>query len=200
MENSTNISMRKLGPNNSSKTISTRTDFQTPEESSWTTYFEDFLLQNHNEYSTSSLMISSGFESSLISDAGSSANAKRFTDNEEIEKLSINRSCKRLSFKKRKTKEVNLLDDALEDTASSPVNSPKVFSLSQQGVKPKENNDVMKNMFEDKLLGSTSGQIDERSREEQSGYNINGKGGDCTELKKRGLCLVPLSMLVNYLG
>uniref|UniRef100_A0A0R0JNI6 Uncharacterized protein n=2 Tax=Glycine subgen. Soja TaxID=1462606 RepID=A0A0R0JNI6_SOYBN len=29
---------------------------------------------------------------------------------------------------------------------------------------------------------------------------FNGKNIDCTDLKKRGLCLVPLSLLVNYLG
>jgi hypothetical protein len=30
--------------------------------------------------------------------------------------------------------------------------------------------------------------------------NFNGKNIDCTDLKKRGLCLVPMSMLVNYYG
>ena len=27
-----------------------------------------------------------------------------------------------------------------------------------------------------------------------------GRDSDCAELKKRGLCLVPLSMIVDYLG
>ncbi|EXC58159.1 hypothetical protein L484_000790 [Morus notabilis] len=129
MENSTN-SMNKNPMINSSEKI--RTTDQCPEESSWTMYLEDFLLQNNNEYSSSP--ISSDYnESSLISDAGSSAiNAKNFADNEENFdirlSMNINRSCNGLSFKKRKTKGV-LLDVALEDTASSPLNSPKVSPI-----------------------------------------------------------------------
>lgn len=43
--------------------------------------------------------------------------------------------------------------------------------------------------------GSTSGRVDERN---ESGFI--GREGDCTELKKRGLCLVPFSMVANYFG
>lgn len=37
---------------------------------------------------------------------------------------------------------------------------------------------------------------------DECGINFNGNNNidECTELKKRGLCLVPLSMLVNYYG
>ncbi|EXB87687.1 hypothetical protein L484_000795 [Morus notabilis] len=166
-------------------------------------YLEDFLLQNNNEYSSSP--ISSDYnESSLISDAGSSAiNAKNFADNEENFdirlSMNINRSCNGLSFKKRKTKDV-LHDVALEDTASSPLNSPKVLNLvSQLGDKPKEKDYVMSNTFENKLGSASSSRRDER-RDEQLLVYSHGKESDCTNLKKRGLCLVPLSMLVNYLG
>ena len=107
----------------------------TPEESSWTMYLEDFWLQNNSDYyqQSSADLISSSCESSLISDAGSSVANKKLTDNTHEENFNIrlnimnNRRCSRLSFKKRKTQEANLvLDDSLEDTASSPVNSPKV--------------------------------------------------------------------------
>lgn len=40
------------------------------------------------------------------------------------------------------------------------------------------------------------GQVDER----REMGNFIGIGNDYTQLKKRGLCLVPLSMVVNYLA
>ncbi|KAI9093281.1 hypothetical protein K1719_027295 [Acacia pycnantha] len=43
---------------------------------------------------------------------------------------------KRLSFKKRKNDFATVVDDALEDTASSPLNSPKVFHENRSD-KPK---------------------------------------------------------------
>lgn len=85
-------------------------------------YFEDLLANNNNEYGYSS----SGLESpSLVSDAASLA-GKRYESIERDGSLAmVKSSSKRLSFKKRKAKGA-LVDDALEDTASSPVNSPKV--------------------------------------------------------------------------
>ena len=96
------------------------------EESGWTMYFEDLLANNNNEYSYSSL----GLESpSLVSDAASLA-GKRYESIERHGGLAmVKSSSKRLSFKKRKTKGANLVDDALEDTASSPLNSPKVITF-----------------------------------------------------------------------
>ncbi|KAH7860052.1 hypothetical protein Vadar_008610 [Vaccinium darrowii] len=116
MENS-KTSMSKSNP------PTTKEEELGDEESSWTSYFEDFLC-NNNEHNSS---FSSGYESpSLVSDAASSCSvAKKF-----VEKTSK----KSLSFKKRKTTKVGALvdidhdhhDHALEDTASSPVNSSKV--------------------------------------------------------------------------
>lgn len=61
---------------------------------------------------------STGYDgsSSVVSDAATSVVKKSI-------KIDQAGSCKRLSFKKRRK---GLIDDALEDTASSPVNSPKV--------------------------------------------------------------------------
>ncbi len=96
------------------------------EESGWTMYFEDLLVNNNNENSYSS----SGVETaSLVSDAASLA-GKRYESIERHGGLAmVKSSSKRLSFKKRKTKGANLVDDALEDTASSPLNSPKVITF-----------------------------------------------------------------------
>jgi len=83
-----------------------------PEESGWTAYFEDFSSYRENSFS------SSFGTSSLVSDAASSAAWKITTYNDL-------KTPKRLSFKKTRTKVISV-DDSLEDTASSPVNSPKV--------------------------------------------------------------------------
>ncbi|XP_038691536.1 vascular-related unknown protein 4-like isoform X2 [Tripterygium wilfordii] len=141
-------------------------------ESGWTMYFEDFFNNNNsnNDQEIEDLDYCTHESSSLVSDAASSI-TKRFTSNDQqdvvgipiMEQRSYNRS---LSFKKRKTKG-GLVDDALEDTASSPVSS-----LKEKG-------------------STTSRNI-----------NVHGRDSEvsCTELKKRGLCLVPLSMVLNHLG
>jgi hypothetical protein len=36
--------------------------------------------------------------------------------------------------------------------------------------------------------------------DKQHAFEFNEKNIDSTDLKQRGLCLVPLSLLVNYLG
>ncbi|XP_038899310.1 vascular-related unknown protein 4-like isoform X2 [Benincasa hispida] len=138
-----------------------------PEESGWTIYFEDFLNTNHSSHQPPTSFSSSHFsfdQSYSVADAASSVpDHKLPVDNDEAAldpgfgyKDHIN------FFKKRKMiKELFVEDEALEDTASSPVNSPKVDERREMG-------------------------------------NFVGMGNDYRELKKRGLCLVPLSMVVNY--
>lgn len=84
------------------------------EESSWTMYLGDFLIDNTKK---SSLISSDNNTSSLVSDATSSirrvfGGGTRTT------------SCKRISFKKRESRG-SIIQDTLEDTASS-LNCPKV--------------------------------------------------------------------------
>ncbi|CAF2099769.1 hypothetical protein BRARA_E02140 [Brassica rapa] len=69
-----------------------------------------------------------------------------------------------------------------EDTASSPSNRTK-------GCSEMENN-------------TTEGKTMNNSKTEEKGLNKKGIMNEeyCAELKKRGLCLVPLSMLYNYIG
>lgn len=105
------------------------TSHESPEESSWTMYLEDFLTSNNDDGDDDderSSFSSYGYEnSSIISDAASAVTRKLSAINGEVLGFD-NRSS--FEFDRRKTKE-DLLDDALEDTASSPVNSPKVRIL-----------------------------------------------------------------------
>ncbi|XP_014493536.1 uncharacterized protein LOC106755833 isoform X2 [Vigna radiata var. radiata] len=144
-------------------------------ESGWTSYFEDFSKGIEPSY------CSSLDGSSLLSDAASSAAWKFSHHNHHLlsspsfkgSNTTAPNPPKKLTFKKARPKQISE-DDPLEDTASSPINSPKV-----KGLKSSEHYSDMKR--DDKL-------------------KYNGKNGDCTELKKRGLRLLPLSLLVNYLG
>ncbi|CAL8151553.1 unnamed protein product [Prunus armeniaca] len=115
------------------------TSHESPEESSWTMYLEDFLTSNNDDGDDGerSSFSSYGYEnSSIISDAASAVTRKLSAINGEVLGFD-NRSS--FEFDRRKTKE-DLLDDALEDTASSPVNSPKVFNLNQSDVRPTQQN------------------------------------------------------------
>jgi hypothetical protein len=116
------------------------TDHDSFEESGWTMYFEDFFAQNneedhnHDRYEHGSFSYDHDRSSSLVSDAASLVVKKSAGDHlgEQVVGLPINnnRSFKySLSFKKKRTKGA-LVDDALEDTASSPVNSPKVRNVN----------------------------------------------------------------------
>ncbi|KAI4334108.1 hypothetical protein L6164_018839 [Bauhinia variegata] len=128
------------------------------QDSGWTAYFED-LSNNMEDGSSYSLG-----GSSMVSDAASCAAWKFSHSNHAV---SPPNPPKKLSFKKKRTKHI-LKDDPLEDTASSPVNSPKGKGFTSDDYSELPTDDH-KNLY-------------------------------CTDLKKRGLCLVPLSMLVNYFG
>ncbi|KAM5585721.1 vascular-related unknown protein 4-like [Rosa sericea] len=186
MEDSLNSMMEKA-----------RSSSESPEESSWTMYLEDFLTNSHHhDDQQHSSSFSSGYENhSIVSDAASSI-SKNLSNicNEEVLGFS-NRSSPSCIIK-RKAKKALLHDDALEDTATSPVNSPKVCNLYHSA-------DMKQNLQNDnrdiisKEKGSTSGNVDGTSPTE---LDFNRRESDCTELKKKGLCLVPFSMVANYFG
>jgi hypothetical protein len=106
------------------------------EESGWTTYFDDFFNKNSDDYDShkcSSVNNSLSTSSSLLSDATSFVDKNVVSHNEHVDEI-VNKefSLKNKngktgsSFKKRK----NIVDQALEDTATSPpLNSLKVFFL-----------------------------------------------------------------------
>ncbi|KAI3986632.1 hypothetical protein MKX01_014170 [Papaver californicum] len=115
-----------------------------PEESGWTFYLDDdeFFPRNSrdNRVQPSS---SSCYDDtpSMISDADSLApwNNNKFMDSTTFKKLGL------LNPKKNKKKSNSGTDDPdMEDTASSPVNSPKVSSMKQhhrQMNSPRQNQD-----------------------------------------------------------
>ncbi|WJX73518.1 hypothetical protein P8452_57288 [Trifolium repens] len=164
--------------------------FESSEESSWTKYFEDFFNNDHNnnidDYNDQkcSLNSFSAFDDgsySLVSDAAE----KKIVDQSAQGGMEY---IKRLSFKKRKKIITSLVDHDLEDTASSPINSPKVF-------KAKEKEEI-NHFYQER--GNILGGKDERKEVEFN--EIHTSIIDHTELNKKGLCLVPMSMVMKYLG
>ena len=90
------------------------------EESGWTSYFEEFSKGMEQQSYCSSLG-----GSSLVSDAASCAAWKLSHHNHHVSYPTNNVVSKKLRFKKTRTQQISD-DDPLDDTASSPVNSPKV--------------------------------------------------------------------------
>uniref|UniRef100_M1AGW3 Uncharacterized protein n=1 Tax=Solanum tuberosum TaxID=4113 RepID=M1AGW3_SOLTU len=113
------------------KSSSTNEDEQ-QEESGWTTYLEDFSLMNNQRENYDDDDNFSPNNYSLLSDAAS--NIAPWNNNNycniNYNKLVMNDeySPKKLNLKKLpRNKKIN--DPDLEDTASSPVNSPKVSKM-----------------------------------------------------------------------
>ncbi|KQK15955.1 hypothetical protein BRADI_1g25990v3 [Brachypodium distachyon] len=165
-----------------------------PEESSWTGYFVDFMMSEEEKKRQDASYCSYDDEEeevdgSMISDAASLAPAA-FPD-----------KYKGLKQLKKKVFKALDHDDSLEDTASSPVNSPKMeFS-------PKRRCNVS-DLAKGAGIGNDHGREGTDCEEhadaimegvrflDQSQRGIT----PCAELKDKGLCLVPLSMLLNYQG
>ncbi|XP_021847309.2 vascular-related unknown protein 4-like [Spinacia oleracea] len=93
-----------------------------------------------------------------------------------------------LISKKRKTMEPAYVDHDLEDTASSPVQSPKVNHLNVFYMNSKE--------MDSRDISQMPGNGE---TPEQAGDSTNTSSLE-TELRKKGLCLIPTSMLLNYLS
>ncbi|KAL5082033.1 hypothetical protein RYX36_010454, partial [Vicia faba] len=123
------------------------TNYQ-PEESGWTSYFEDFSKHIEPSYCSSSLG-----GSSLVSDAASCA-AWKFSHKNHVTEMN---SREMMSRK---------IDDQLDVSRGKGFKSERYPKV--------ETNDC--------------------------DINFNGKNVDCPGLEKKGLCLVPMSMLVNYYG
>ncbi|VAH45238.1 hypothetical protein VPH35_028476 [Triticum aestivum] len=147
-----------------------------PEESSWTDYFVDFMMSEEEEKRQGASYCTfdqdDEEEGSMISDAASLAPAALADRYKGLKKL------------KKKVFKALDHDDSLEDTASSPVNSPKGAGIGnyygRDGIDCEDADAVMEGV---RFL-------------DQSQRGIT----PCAELKDKGLCLVPLSMLLNYQG
>ncbi|KAF2580768.1 hypothetical protein F2Q68_00003303 [Brassica cretica] len=172
------------------------------EESGWTTYLEDFSNQyrthhednDHQDKSSCSILDASP---SLVSAAATDAfSGRSFPVNFPV----------KLKFGKARTKKI-CEDDSLEDTASSPVNSPKVSQIEHIQTPPRKHEDYVSSSF---VMGNMRGmgdhQIQIQEGDEQKltmmrnlreGNNSNSNNMD---LRTRGLCVVPISMLGNFNG
>ncbi|CAL9135840.1 unnamed protein product [Musa textilis] len=157
------------------------------EESGWTLYFEDFMASEERK-AAGGFSFGAVCGSSMISDAASCVAWKPSSAS-----LQLSENYRKLSLKKRKGL---LHDDSLEDTASSPVNSPKVttttsFHLILYFLSCRDS------LVSEDDAGNTNGL---KLNQTLNGFGFVEKTDECRELKKRGLCLVPLSMLVDYPG
>ncbi|KGN63264.1 vascular-related unknown protein 1 [Cucumis sativus] len=142
-------------------------------ESGWTAYLDSPSDDDTNTFPTSS----------LLSDAASHAVAAALPPTPLTNHL---RFPTKLILK---PKQPHLfVDTSLEDTASSPDNSPKVGDH----LGPFDGNHYRRKSS----LGNGEKYRDHERRLEIS---FKRKASEYTDLKKRGLCLVPLSMLTNYL-
>ncbi|XP_042059054.1 vascular-related unknown protein 1-like isoform X1 [Salvia splendens] len=148
------------------------------EESGWTKYLEDFSCNNDSFISSSS----------MVSDAA-------WNGSDTIKRLNL----KKLNRSTNRRKYTYEYDDDLEDTASSPVHSPKVSRMKQAEV----NQTKMDATCDYVGQQSSSKNFLKHDREERNTNNriIDNKTSDqYMELRKRGLCLVPMSALINYIG
>ncbi|KAJ4837498.1 hypothetical protein Tsubulata_029920 [Turnera subulata] len=186
-------SMNYSSINEEALDASKRTIDDSPEESGWTSYFEELSCFREQSLSSSSFATSS-----MVSDAASFPAWKSSYKQHVGAGSSVGKTPRKLTFKKSRAREISY-DDSLEDTASSPVNSPKVSDLTPIDMHHRKTTDQYFNSSLGKggNLEHYGGLAETDGRCEMS--TLNGKS-DYTDLKKRGLCLVPLSMLVNYLG
>ncbi|XP_047951809.1 vascular-related unknown protein 1-like [Salvia hispanica] len=148
------------------------------EESGWTKYLEDFSCNNASFISSSS----------MVSDAA-------WNGSDTIKRLNL----KKLNRSTTRRKYTYEYDDDLEDTASSPVHSPKVSRMKQAEVNQRKMDATCDYVGQQ----SSSKNFLKHDREERNTNNsvIDNKTSDqYMELRKRGLCLVPMSALINYIG
>ncbi|MQM07081.1 hypothetical protein Taro_039917 [Colocasia esculenta] len=162
------------------------------QESRWTDYF-DYFMESEKGKATSYCSSWDGSDAaegfSLVSDAASAVLAAGWKPS-KTGRVDIPKGCRKLKWRHR-----TLEDDALEDTASSPVSSPKVGDLIDVNTREKDDSRYL----------SQGNKIASRNRFEMKGLDLNemdfvARVNECEELKKKGLCVVPMSMLVDYLN
>ncbi|XP_057458703.1 uncharacterized protein LOC130749375 [Lotus japonicus] len=128
-------------------------------------YFEEFFNDHHHNNHNCSMSLSVVASSSHIVSDATSLVEKKIPSGEHVEELSsLNENDKRSSFKRRRNIIEALVDEALEDTATSCLNSPKE-------------------------KGNTSGQ--KEGRKELMSFNNERDSDRTAEQQKRDLCVVP---------
>jgi hypothetical protein len=171
-------------------------DHDHQEESGWTTILEDYSNQNRTHYEESDRDKSScsllGVSPSLVSDAAT-----------EGRSIPVNFPAK-LKFGRARTKKI-CEDDSLEDTASSPVNSPKVSQFEHIQTPPRKIEDYVSSSFameNMRRMGDHQIQMQEGDAQKMTMMrNLReGNNNNNMDLRSRGLCVVPISMLANFNG
>ncbi|KAJ3698614.1 hypothetical protein LUZ61_002319 [Rhynchospora tenuis] len=101
-------------------------------------------------------------------------------------------------LKKRRRIEIPF-DDSLEDTASSPVNHSKGEELYNLNARKKQKKDagLIFQMKTNVMIQDSRKHIIDEGHEVSYANEIK---YDCNALRRRGLCLIPLSVLVDYFG
>ncbi|XP_010544257.1 PREDICTED: uncharacterized protein LOC104816923 [Tarenaya hassleriana] len=189
MEYSVNYSTRLKTYSNRQRTIYEEEEDQGIEESSWTMYFEE----DHDDDDEVETEEGSFYydDSSMISDAASPVGIVA----KQIGHRNCNRAKRRRIVRRQcqdgeaKQGEASLACGDLEDTASSPSNSPKICNMLNE-----MENDTRQESTKDITTKEKECAAEARS-------TIEGVAHEelSMELKKRGLCLVPMSMLSIYL-
>lgn len=163
------------------------------EESGWTTYLQDFSRNSDGDGEDS--FCSTFGTSSLVSDAVSCAIHR--------DAVAMPKAPRRLSMIKRtRTREITD-EDPLEDTATSPVNSPKINHLKRMemmGTRMTDDPPLHLSLGNGGASESCMGlKVRESNESEKTVYSgDDGQKYECSSLRKRGLCLVPLSIFMNY--
>ncbi|XP_074356947.1 vascular-related unknown protein 4-like [Apium graveolens] len=150
-------------------------DDQDSEESGWTSYFDDFFSnQKQEQYSGDS-----NDNNILVSDAASFVvdHVKFHQTGQQIPSTSIMpKFSKKLDLKRPSTNEKFLHDGSLDDTASSPVNSPRIVQ-------------------EEEAIPDLP--LDQGSDERTCEIVMEGEKNDCTNMRKRGLSLFSMPKILN---
>ncbi|RWW36834.1 hypothetical protein BHE74_00058106, partial [Ensete ventricosum] len=136
------------------------------EESGWTIYFEDFMATAAEKAGG---VFSSGAvsESSVVSDAASSVAWKLSASFEVTEDY------RELSLKKRKGKRL-VDDDSLEDTASSPVHSPKVTDFNYLTKNTGKKDDHRDSLGSDDAMELVESSLGVRQRNQEARWEHTG--------------------------
>ncbi|CAI9090299.1 OLC1v1025047C1 [Oldenlandia corymbosa var. corymbosa] len=165
------------------------------EESGWTKYLKDFSSSDNNDQQREKSSYSNGISPSMVSDAASPSYRHHATlsniwafNKEEVNlafsTVSGQHFPKKLNVKQPRNKKY-FLDHDLEDTASSPVNSPRVSGV-------KHTNDVDDGVMHDGIfLGKKSGHAPQ--------FQANEKGS-IINVELASQVAVPISTFPNYLA
>ncbi|KAG7600140.1 hypothetical protein ISN44_As06g042680 [Arabidopsis suecica] len=195
MENSVNNCVRqRVFSNHQIKTIHEEED---QEESSWIVYFEDIDHDDEMVETEGEMTHYYDNDSSMISDAASPVHTTKINNvvRRKANNINTNPKKRRIIHQHKEEEEEELQkgeeEEDEEDTASSPSNKTKGFSVLDGANDNTRYGKSMDNVTSEEkgCITDIGSKIKEVMNEEFS-----------AELKKRGLCVVPLSMLSNFIA